>query len=75
MSQTHWHHGWTAATCSHRWYRLDGCQLCALDHDVAPMIQTGNHRAMQPGSTYACRCGARITIAAEERSWTSPRPA
>ena len=51
-------------TCSHRFRRAGGCRVCDLPHDVAPYIEPGNHRAMEPGATYVCRCGRTLHITA-----------
>jgi hypothetical protein len=56
----------TQEACSHHWKRQNGCPECVFNHGVAPIIQAGNHRMMQPGVTYVCGCGARRTIAQAE---------
>lgn len=54
-------------TCSHRWYLVGGCPRCVLPHDVAPYLDVGNHRALEPGQTYQCRCGITLAVHQEAR--------
>lgn len=49
-------------TCSHRWSLVGGCLRCTCPHAVAPYIEAGNHRALEPGRVYQCRCGAALHI-------------
>lgn len=52
----------TTPTCSHQWRPVGGCLQCPRPHAVAPYIEAGNHRALEPGRVYRCRCGAALHI-------------
>lgn len=60
------------ATCSHHWSREGGCRTCTRPHDVAPYIDAGNHRALEPGGVYGCLCGATLRIPEETTSMGTP---
>jgi hypothetical protein len=53
-------------TCSHEWRDVATWRQLVDNHLVAPYIEAGNPRAMQPGHTYDCwKCEATLRIPAQ----------
>ena len=56
------------ASCSHDWRDEETIGRLVLNFRVAPYVQAGNPKAMQPGHRYRCqKCSARLRISDEGR--------
>jgi hypothetical protein len=52
--------------CSHEWRDHETWRQLVGNHLVAPYIEAGNPRAMQPGKTYYCwKCEQTLHITSE----------